>query len=141
VALTFPQGQRKFVTAIGAQMTKFVAQIGARMQSLVAGVDEEWSSLHQRIDALNEECVEHAPADEAVRRLVSIRGVGPMTATTLRAAVDDASAFSRARDLAAWLGLAPRQYATGGRPKLPGISEWGNAYLRVLFIHGAPGQS
>jgi len=135
--LTFPQGRRKFETAIGALMTNPEAQIGARIRSLVAEIREEWSSLDQRIDALDREFVEHARADEAARRLISIPGVGPMTATALRAAANDASAFSRARDLAAWLGLVPRQHTIGGRPKLLGISKRGNIYLRVLFIHGA----
>ena len=94
---------------------------------------------HQR-QALPRAVIEHdedAHADEAARRLVSIPGVGPMTATALRAAVDDGSAFASARDLPAWLGLVPRQHTTGGKPKLLGISKRGNAYLRGLFIHGA----
>ena len=60
-----------------------------------------------------------------------------MTATALRAAVDDGNAFTSARDLPAWLGLVPRQHTTGGKPKLLGISKRGNAYLRGLLIHGA----
>ena len=91
----------------------------------------------KRIGTLDREFVEHARADEAARRLVSIPGIGTMTATALRAAVDDGSTFTRARDLAAWLGLVPRQHTTGGKPKLLGISKRGNAYLRGLFIHGA----
>jgi transposase len=53
------------------------------------------------------------------------------------AAVGNARTFSRGRDLAAWLGLAPRQATTGGKPRLLGISKRGNCYLRMLFIHGA----
>ena len=117
--LVFPQGRRKFETAVGILVTDPQAQIGARIQ------------------ALDREFVAHARADEAARRLVSISGVGPMTATALRAAVDDGSAFASARDLPAWLGLVPRQHTTGGKPKLLGISKRGNAYLRGLFIHGA----
>ncbi|WP_047170938.1 IS110 family transposase [Methylobacterium sp. GXF4] len=70
-------------------------------------------------------------------RLISIPGIGTMTATALRAAVDDGSTFARVRDLPAWLGLVPRQHTTGGKPKLLGISKRDNAYLRGLFIHGA----
>src|SRR5262249_42313621 len=69
--------------------------------------------------------------------LVTIPGVGVLTATALVAAVGDARAFPRGRDLAAWLGLAPRQATTGGKPKLLGISKRGNRYLRMLLIHGA----
>lgn len=94
-------------------------------------------NLDRRIEALDRDFVARARADEAARRLVSIPGVGPMTATALRAAVDDGSAFASARDLPAWLGLVPRQHTTGGKPKLLGISKRGNAYLRRLFVHGA----
>ena len=135
--LVFPQGRRKFETAVGILVTDPQAQIGARIQALVAEIREEWASLDGRIEALDREFVAHARADEAARRLVSIPGVGPMTATALRAAVDDGSAFASARDLPAWLGLVPRQHTTGGKPKLLGISKRGNAYLRGLFIHGA----
>jgi transposase len=76
-------------------------------------------------------------AHEPARRLATIPGVGVLTATALTAAIGDGSAFRRGRDLAAWLGLVPRQVTTGGRPKLLGITKRGNKYLRMLFIHGA----
>ena len=135
--LVFPQGRRKFETAVGILVTDPQAQIGARIQALVAEIREEWANLDGRIEALDREFAAHARADEAAHRLVSIPGVGPMTATALRAAIDDGSAFASARDLPAWLGLVPRQHTTGGKPKLLGISKRGNAYLRGLFIHGA----
>ncbi|MER2265582.1 IS110 family RNA-guided transposase [Methylobacterium oxalidis] len=135
--LAFPQGRRKFETAVDVLLTDPEARVGTRIRALVAEIREEWAGLDRRIEALDREFVERARADEATRRLVSIPGVGPMTATALRAAVDDGSAFASARDLPAWLGLVPRQHTTGGRPKLLGISKRGNAYLRGLFIHGA----
>jgi transposase len=135
--LAFPQGRRKFETEIKALLSDPEARISGRIRALVSEICEEWVSLDGRIGALDREFVERARADEAVRRLVSIPGVGTMTATALRAAVDDGSAFARARDLPAWLGLVPRQHTTGGRPRLLGISKRGNAYLRQLFIHGA----
>jgi transposase len=70
------------------------------------------------------------PADHDSRRR-------RLNATALVAAVGDASAFRRGRDLSAWLGLVPKQQTTGGKPKLLGISKRGNKYLRMLFIHGA----
>ena len=60
-----------------------------------------------------------------------------MNATALAAAVGNASAFRRGRDMAAWLGLTPRQMTTGGKPRLLGISKRGNRYLRENLIHGA----
>jgi transposase len=60
-----------------------------------------------------------------------------LNATALLAAIGNADAFARGRDLAAWLGLVPRQITTGGRPRLVGITKRGNKYLRKLLIHGA----
>ena len=75
--------------------------------------------------------------DEAVQRLTTIPGIGTINATALAAAVSDARAFERGRDMAAWLGLTPRQMTTGGKPRLLGISKRGNRYLRKNLIHGA----
>jgi transposase len=86
---------------------------------------------------LNGELVELARCDEKTRRLVSIPGIGVLNATALVAAIGDGADFRRARDLAAWLGLVPRQHTTGGKATLLGISKRGNTYLRTLLIHGA----
>jgi transposase len=78
-----------------------------------------------------------ARTDEAARRLASVPGIGAINATALVAAVGDGSAFRRDRDMAAWLGLVPRQATTGGKPRLLGISKRGNRYLRKNLVHGA----
>ena len=78
-----------------------------------------------------------AREDVAAQRLMSIPGIGAINATAFVAAVGNAEAFGRGRDLAAWLGLTPRQASTGGRQKLLGISKRGNRYLRSTLIHGA----
>ena len=75
--------------------------------------------------------------NEEARRLTTIPGVGPTIASALIAAVGKGETFEHGRDLAAWLGLVPRQFTTGGRPKLLGISKRGNKYLRRQLIHGA----
>jgi Transposase IS116/IS110/IS902 family len=63
--------------------------------------------------------------------------VGPLSATTIVAAIGNGAAFGNGREFAAWLGLVPRQYSTRGRTRLLRISKRGNAYLRRMFIHGA----
>lgn len=73
------------------------------------------------ISAQNEDC----------KRLLTIPGVGLMTATALIAAVGDVNVFKSGRELAAWLGLVPRQHSTGGKPTLLGISKRGDSYLRT----------
>lgn len=74
---------------------------------------------------------------ELSRRLEQIPGIGPVTASALVATIGDAKAFENARQLAAWIGLVPRQHSTGGKAKLLGISKRGDTYLRTLLIHGA----
>lgn len=73
---------------------------------------------------------------EASQRLIAIPGVGILTATAMVASVGDGRQFRNARHLATWLGLAPRQSSTGGKPRLLGISKRGDVYLRTLLIHG-----
>ena len=74
---------------------------------------------------------------EASRRLEAIPGVGVITATALVATIGDASQFHSGRQLAAWLGLVPRQYSSGGKARLGRISKRGDGYLRRLLVHGA----
>jgi transposase len=135
--LVFPKGRRKLELAIDALLLEVKPALAVRIQKLVADLREEWADIDKRITALDAEFLTRARADSATQRLMTIPGVGTLTATALVAAIDDAAAFRRARDLPAWLGLVPRQHTTGGKPKLLEISRRGNSYLRRLFIHGA----
>jgi transposase len=110
--ITLPQGRRK----LHRQLALLLAEeggllISSRMMALVEDMRGQWAELDRRIGALDDEMVEHARNDETVRRLISIPGSGALSATALIAAVGDAGTFARARDLAAWLGLVPRQGA------------------------------
>lgn len=97
----------------------------------------EWRELDRRIEQFDDEFAAQARTDETARRLATIPGIGVLNATALVAAIGNAVTFARGRDLAAWLGLVPRQMTTGGRPRLAGISKRGNKYLRKLLVHGA----
>lgn len=76
-------------------------------------------------------------ASEACQRVARIRGVGPKTATAMVAAVGDASEFKNGRHMAAWIGLVPRQFSSGDKQMLMGISKRGSQHLRSLLVHGA----
>jgi len=104
---------------------------------LMRALADELRHQHGRVGRFDEEIKAVCAADPACRRLLDIPGVGPLTATALVAAVGDASAFRNGRELAAWLGLVPRQHSTGGRTRLLGISKRGDRYVRCLLIHGA----
>ena len=101
------------------------------------GLYEELRHLDERIAHYDEKINQIARADERAQRLQTIPGIGPMSATALLAAIGDVHAFRNGRELAAWLGLVPRQRSTGGKPRLLGISKRGDVYLRQLLIHGA----
>ncbi len=135
--LRFAQGRRKLELALDELLIDKNLDISERMVLLVADMRQQWRELDQRIAKLDREFLEFARSDEATKRLISVPGIGPLTATALVAAVGDANTFQRARDLSAWLGLVPRQRTTGGKPRLLGISRRGDTYLRTLFIHCA----
>ena len=113
------------------------AGLSPRMTMLVADARAQWAELDRRIAAFDAEFNRWIKENEDARRLATIPGVGPIVASALVAAVGHAESFDHGRDLAAWLGLVPRQFTTGGKPKLLGISKRGNRYLRKQLIHGA----
>ena len=135
-----PQGRRKLEQHLSSMMDEGAAArmpISERARRLIQDMRIQWQSLDGRIAALDSEFKAHAETDERAQLVSTIPGVGPLNATALTAAVGDVRTFGRARDLAAWLGLVPRQETTGGKPKLLGISKRGNGYLRKMLIHGA----
>jgi len=133
----YAKGRRKFEIGVDAFLEAPGMNVGERICELLADMRSEWRELDRRITRLDREFVERARSDASTQRLLTIPGVGALTATALVASIDDGSTFAEARDLAAWLGLVPRQRTTGGKPRLLGISRRGNIYLRQLFIHGA----
>jgi transposase len=110
--------------------------LSPRMRALLIELRDEWEKLEMQIENIDREFAQAVKKEENCRRLLTIPGIGPLTATALTAAVGNATAFHKSRDLAAWLGLVPRQHSTGGKARLLGISKRGNPYLRRLFIHG-----
>ena len=93
--------------------------------------------LIAQVSDLDEQVKAWHRSTEASRRLEKIPGIGPITASALVATVGDAKNFDSGRQLAAWLGLVPRQHSSGGKPTLLGMSKRGNPYLRTMLIHGA----
>ena len=107
------------------------------VRALIHGLNEQLVALDKRIGDYDDQVQNMADKDDICRRLVTIPGIGALTATALKAAVGDPDNFKSGRHLAAWLGLVPRQYSTGGRPRLLGISKRGDSYVRSLLVHGA----
>lgn len=93
-------------------------------------LDQEIACSHRTIAAM-------ARDDEMARRLMTIPGLGPVTASAMASSVQDISAFSGPREFAAFLGLTPRQHSSGGKERLGRVSKMGNRYLRRLLVVGA----
>jgi len=106
--------------------------LSANMRRILADQFDDLAVLEKRTAAVTCEIEAHAARDDVARRLMTIPGIGPLGATALLAAVGDGKQFAKARDLASWLGLIPRQHSTGGKPTLLGISKRGNPYVRRI---------
>jgi transposase len=131
------QGRARLAARLKELLDGPVPTLSVRMTMLVNDMRARWQALDERIAAFDREFAEAAAQDTHARRLLTIPGVGALNATALVAAVGDAGTFARGRDLAAWLGLVPRQASTGGKPRLLGITKRGSRYLRKLLIQGA----
>ena len=113
------------------------AELSGLAKRLFGKLIDEYRALDTRVSALDDMLVEICRTDERCKRLTTLPGVGPIVATALVAAVDDGRHFKSGRALSAWIGLVPRQFTTGGRPRLGGIGNRANHYLRRQLVHGA----
>lgn len=109
----------------------------AMARSVLQTLVDQLRDTEKRIAELDAQLLDHAERDDACRRLMTIPGVGPVTATALVATIGDAAAFTSGRHLAAWLGLVPQQNSSGGKERLGRISKAGDGYLRRMLINGA----
>lgn len=134
---TVAQGHAKLRQKLIELLDTDAAAVSTRMAFLLEDMRTRWEELDRRIAAFDAEFATMARSDERARRLTAIPGIGALNATALVAAVGDAATFSKGRDLAAWMGLVPRQATTGGKPKLLGITKRGSRYLRKMLIQGA----
>jgi transposase len=132
-----PQGRAKLKLRISELILPSCSELSPRIRLLIEDMLARWRMIDERIAAFDAEFAVEAKQNEAAHRLTSIPGIGALNATALVAAVGDAHTFARSRDLAAWLGLVPRQMTTGGKPRLLGITKRGSKYLRKMLIQGA----
>ena len=106
-------------------------------RSLLHGVWTDLVALDDRVRELDQGIQKLANSNEVTQRLQQLRGVGPLVATALVATVGDARQYHKGRQMAAAIGLTPRQHSSGGKDRLLGISKRGDVYLRSMLIHGA----
>jgi transposase len=135
--IVLPQGAWRFRKDAAAVFDNPAAELTTMAAELFRGLLGQLRELEDRIATLDHRIVQLCRESEVCRRLAALPGVGPIVATALVAGVGDARQFRCGRDLAAWIGLVPRQHSSGGRPKLMGIGAGGNHYLRKQLIQGA----
>lgn len=112
------------------ELTALAREALSELYDLFRDLDRRIASFDKKIDRIFLE-------SEPCRRIATIKGVGPKTATAIIAAIGDGSEFKNGRHLAAWIGLVPRQFSSGDRKVLMGISKRGSQHLRSLLVHGA----
>ena len=135
--LVAPQRLYKLKTAVPWWLEDADNGLSERFRWLLQGLWDDLRRLEERIGELDGEIARIAKCEPAAQRLQQLLGVGPLIATALIAAVGNGEQFANGRQMAAALGLTPRQHSSGGKERLLGISKRGDAYLRTILIHGA----
>jgi len=134
--IIIPQGINQLRKAIPDILEDAENTLSSYFRELLRELYDEIVHFDERIETIELKLKVISEQNEDCQRLLTIPGVGLLTATALIAAIGDISVFKSGRELAAWIGLVPRQHSTGGKPTLLGISKRGDSYLRTLLIHG-----
>lgn len=125
------------ITRLPSLLDNLTGTLPPRLVSTLLRLHRRYGQLGEEIAQIEGELKLQLAEDEAGQRLMTIPGIGPITASSLLGIAGDVHAFKRGRDFAASLGLVPRQHSTGGRPTLLGISKRGDRHLRCLLVQGA----
>jgi len=134
--LVFGSGRGRFECFMRERLTCSENELNPVTRALFSTLVAEYEAIDERVDEIDAELTAFAKSNAACRAMLSVPGVGVIVATALFSAVANLSDFRSGRDLAAFLGLVPRQRSTGGKTTLLGISKRGNTYVRTLMIHG-----
>jgi len=135
--VSIPQGVSKVRCALPAIFEDLSNQMTLIEQDFLSDQYTELVDLDAKINKYEGQLETLAKQSTECQKLQTIPGIGMLTATALVSAIGDAQAFKNGRQLAAWLGLTPRQHSSGGKDRLMGITKRGNCYLRKLLVHGA----
>lgn len=136
--LIMPQGMAKLMTEVKAIIADDGNELPALMRDLAQRLLSHLLSLDRQVQEIDNQVRQLSRQSGVCRRLEEVPGIGPITATALEATVgDNIGTFKNGRQLAAFLGLVPKQHSSGGKERLLGISKRGDGYLRRLLVHGA----
>ena len=137
LGLVAAQGREGGATLIGLVRTQAAPALPATVRAALMPLIGQLEALQQQLAALDKTIHAQHHASEASQRLETIPGIGVIGATAIAATITDPGAFKSGRDLAAWIGLVPRQNSSGGKERLGSISKQGDRYLRKLLVVGA----
>ena len=135
--ITFAANPIHLRKSLAGVMEDAEQNLSPRLRWLLERLWQEWKQVEIDIQTITDEIERISKENALCRRLRQIPGFGPLVSTATVAAIGNGAAFRRGRDFAAWVGIVPRQYSTGGKQKLFGISKRGNIYLRRMLIHAA----
>ncbi len=128
-----PQRASEVRRGLAQRLEYLPSRVAAALQDLLSHVHV----LDERIGDYDRQLQQHARTEPNAQRIQELNGIGPITASALVASVATATEFRNGRQFAAWLGLTPRQYSSGGKTRLGHITRRGDPYLRTLLIMGA----
>jgi len=134
--VSLPVGIKTLKKRIPEVLADETNDLTAFTRELISGLVNELIEVESHIALFDQKIKGVFDSSEICKRLSKIEGVGPITATAIIASVGDPSVFKNGRQMAAWIGLVPRQSSSGGKTTLLGISKRGDCYLRSLLIHG-----
>lgn len=135
--LVLPKGLMSLRNRLWGLVESAGADLPVTLQRLMRRLYGHLVELDDQVKEMEAQIKEWHRQSELSQRIEKVPGIGPLTATALVASIADARSFQNGRQLAAWLGLVPRQHSSGGKPTLLGMSKRGDVYLRTLMIHGA----
>ena len=135
--IIIPQGIRSVMKQIPDILEDGENALPGTMRNLLERLTDNLKEMDRQVKELEAQIQLWHRENALSRKLADIPGLGPITASAIVATVGDAREFKNGRQLAAWMGLVPRQHSSGGKQTLLGISKRGDTYLRTLMIHGA----
>ena len=135
--VTVPQGADRLRKALPDILENADNRLPDLAREIMADLRAQLNEADQRIKGYDQRIRQLANTMPQAKRLMAVDGVGPLIATALIATAGDARLFDNGRQFAAWLGLVPLQYSTGGKPRHGRITKRGDVYVRTLLVHGA----
>lgn len=135
--LIIPQGIGHITARVPELIEDACNELPGAFRILIQRLVDHFKELDRQVDELERQIQAWHRNNELSCKIAQIPGIGPITASALIASIGDARNFDSGRQVAAWLGLVPRQHSSGGKSNLLGMSKRGDTYLRTLLIHGA----